>query len=55
VARGGVTTLPPSEQFRSDVFTITATARYGDVRRSVEAVVDRKDPAKPVLYAWRVR
>lgn len=51
----GVTTFPPSEQYRSDVFTITATASYGDVRRSVEAVVDRKEPAKPVLYAWRVR
>jgi hypothetical protein len=50
-----VTTLPPSEQYRSDVFTVTATATYGDVRRSVEAVVDRKEPGTPVLYAWRVR
>jgi len=51
----GVTTFPPSDQVHSDVFTVTATATYGDVRRSVEAVVDRKDPAKPALYAWRVR
>jgi general secretion pathway protein K len=51
----GVKTFPPSEQYRSDVFTVTATATYGDVRRSVEAVVDRKEPGTPVLYAWRVR
>jgi general secretion pathway protein K len=51
----GVTAIPPADQYRSDVFTVTATASYGDVRRSVEAVVDRKEPAKPVLYAWRVR
>ena len=51
----GVKTFPPSEQYRSDVFTVTATATYGDVRRSVEAVVDRKDPGTPVLYSWRVR
>lgn len=51
----GITTFPPSEQFRSDVFTITATASYGDVRRSIEAVVDRSEPATPELYAWRVR
>jgi general secretion pathway protein K len=51
----GVSTFPTSEQYRSDVFTVTATASYGDVRRSVEAVVDRKEPGKPVLYSWRVR
>jgi general secretion pathway protein K len=51
----GTPTFPPSEQYRSDVFTVTATASYGDVRRSVEAVVDRKAPATPVLYSWRVR
>jgi general secretion pathway protein K len=51
----GVLTTPPSDVYRSDVFTLTATASYGDVRRSIEAVVDRKKPAQPVLYAWRVR
>jgi general secretion pathway protein K len=50
-----VTTIPPSDVYRSDVFQVTATASYGDVRRSVEAVVDRKKPAEPVLYGWRVR
>jgi general secretion pathway protein K len=46
---------PSLEGLRSDVFRIEAQARYGDVRRVVEAVVDRKNPAQPVLLDWRVR
>jgi type II secretory pathway component PulK len=44
---------PPS--FHGDVFRVTAEARYGEVRRTVEAVVDRSDAEKPVYLAWRVR
>jgi general secretion pathway protein K len=47
--------FPSLEGLRSDVFRIEAQARYGDVRRVVEAVVDRKNPAQPVLLDWRVR
>jgi general secretion pathway protein K len=55
-ALGDTTTyFPELTGLRSDVFRIEAEARYGDVRRTVEAVVDRKDPAAPVLLDWRVR
>jgi len=46
--------FPSLDGLRSDVFRIEAQARYGDVRRVVEAV-DRKNPAQPVLVDWRVR
>ena len=44
---------PPS--FHADVFRVTAEARYGEVRRTVEAVVDRSDAEAPALLAWKVR
>lgn len=45
---------PPS--FHADVFRVTAEARYGEVRRTVEAVVDRKgDAGIPKVLAWKVR
>lgn len=50
----GVTTSPPF-RFKSDVFRIEATARYGDVTRTIETVVNRSDPGKPVTLAWNVR
>jgi hypothetical protein len=52
---GGPQTPTPPFAFKSDVFRIEARAEYGDVRRVVEAVVSRKDPAKPEILAWRVR
>jgi type II secretory pathway component PulK len=52
---GGPQTPTPAFAFKSDVFRIEARARYGDVRRVVEAVVSRKDPATPEYLAWRVR
>ncbi len=44
---------PPS--FTSDVFTVYAEARVGEVQRGVEAVIDRSDPAEPLLLSWLVR
>ena len=47
---------PPS--FHADVFRVTAEARYGEVRRTVEAVVDRSDRSDaevPTVLAWKVR
>jgi general secretion pathway protein K len=44
---------PPS--VRSQIFTVTAEAEVGDVRRTIEAVVDRTLPAEPRLLSWRVR
>lgn len=43
---------PPS--YESAVFTITAEARIGDVRRRIEAVIDRETGAQPLLLSWRV-
>jgi type II secretory pathway component PulK len=44
---------PPS--FTSDVLEVEATARVGDVRRTVEAAIDRSDPQAPLILSWRVR
>lgn len=52
---GGPQTPTPPFSFKSDVFTIVASAQYGDVRRVIEAVVSRKDPANPEFLAWSVR
>jgi len=44
----------PPPTYAASVFTITADARVGDVRRSIEAVVNRSvDP--PLMLSWRVR
>jgi general secretion pathway protein K len=45
----------PPLSFHADVFRVTAEARYGEVRRTVEAVVDRSDPLAPATLAWKVR
>ena len=45
----------PPPTFRSEVFVVTAEARVGEIRRSVEAVVDRSQADEPRLLAWRVR
>jgi general secretion pathway protein K len=45
----------PPPTFHSDVFRVTAEARYGEVRRTVEAVVDRSEAQDPAVLAWRVR
>ncbi|MDJ0788387.1 MAG: type II secretion system minor pseudopilin GspK [Myxococcota bacterium] len=50
---GGDVFPPPS--FQSDVFHVQATATYGDVRRRVEAVVDRSDVEDPRILAWNLR
>ena len=44
----------PPLTFHSNVFRVMAEARYGEVRRTVEAVVDRSGEA-PTLLAWKVR
>ena len=43
---------PPS--YESFVFTIVAEARVGEVTRSIEAVVDRKEAPTLRLLSWRV-
>jgi len=44
----------PPPTYQASVFTIVADAQVGDVRRSIEAVVNRNvDP--PLMLSWRVR
>lgn len=44
----------PAPTFVSTIFTIEAEARVGEIRRSVEAVIDR-DVTPPAPLSWRVR
>ena len=44
----------PPPAFQSSVFVVTAEARVGSVRRSIEAVLDRAQGAQPLLLSWRV-
>jgi type II secretory pathway component PulK len=44
----------PPPTFKTDVFTVVAEARVGQVRRSIEAVVDRSKPDNPLLLSWQV-
>ncbi|MCG8589932.1 MAG: type II secretion system minor pseudopilin GspK [Proteobacteria bacterium] len=41
--------------YSTDVFSIRAEAQVGDIRRRIEAVVDRSQPAEPRLLSWRLR
>jgi len=45
----------PPPTFRSEVFVARAAAQVGDVRRSVEAVLDRSQPPQMRLLSWRIR
>lgn len=47
------TAIFPPLSFRSEVFVVTAEARVGSVRRSIEAVLDRSEGANPLLLSWR--
>ena len=43
----------PAPSYSSDIFTVTAEARVGDVARRIEAVLDRTDGSAPRLLSWR--
>jgi general secretion pathway protein K len=45
----------PPPTYASNVFMIRAEAKVGEVRRTIEAVVDRTKPTEPQLLAWRVQ
>ena len=51
---GGESISPPMQD-RSDFFVVRAIARVVDVERSIEAVLDRSDPAAVQRLAWRAR
>jgi type II secretory pathway component PulK len=48
-------TVFPPPSFASHVFRVRADARVGEVRRSLEVVLDRQDPQEPLLLDWRMR
>jgi general secretion pathway protein K len=50
----GQETIFPPPAFVSDVFRVRAEATVGDLRRTVEAVIDRSEPSEPQRLAWRV-
>ncbi len=45
----------PPPTFRSQVFSVRAEARVGDVRRVVVAVIDRSEAESPQVLSWIVR
>jgi general secretion pathway protein K len=48
-----VNAIYPPPTYSTDVFTVLAEAQIGDLRRSVEAVIDRSQPGAPQLLSWR--
>ena len=45
----------PPPTFSTDVFLVEVEARLGDVTRTLDAVIDRGDPANLQLLSWRMR
>ncbi|MDH3213212.1 MAG: type II secretion system minor pseudopilin GspK [Myxococcales bacterium] len=48
-------TIYPPPTTASQVFTVRAEARIGDVRRTIETVLDLTQPEDPQLLSWVVR
>ncbi|MBW2315932.1 MAG: type II secretion system minor pseudopilin GspK [Deltaproteobacteria bacterium] len=48
-------TIYPPPTWSSEVFTVISQATVGEVTRTVEAVLDRTEPHKPVLLSWCMR
>ena len=48
-------TVFPPPTFSTAVFTVIARATVGEVTRTVEAVLDRREIASPVVVDWRTR
>jgi general secretion pathway protein K len=48
-------TIHPPLSYFSDTFTVRSEARVGEVRRTVETVIDRTTPSEPLLLSWKVR
>jgi len=49
------TTIFPAPTWSSDVFTVTAEARVGEIVRRLEVVLDRSEPSDVRRLAWRMR
>jgi general secretion pathway protein K len=51
----GLDQIYPLPTYTTEVFQVSAEASYGEVRRTVEAVIDRSDPTVPLVLSWRLR
>jgi hypothetical protein len=47
--------IVPAPAYASDVFVVEARASVAGITRTLEAVVDRTQPAESTLLAWRMR
>ena len=54
VSERGLSEIYPPAVYSASVFRVTAEASYGDVRRTVEAIIDRSEPTTPLILSWRV-
>lgn len=50
-----VNTIFPPLGFFSDTFEVRSQAQLGEVRRTVEAVIDRTTLTEPLVLSWKVR
>jgi general secretion pathway protein K len=55
VSERGLAGIYPPAQYTANVFQVSAEASYGDVRRRIEAVIDRSEATSPLILSWRVR
>lgn len=46
--------LYPPPTFKTDLFRVRAAARVGPVTRTLDAVLDRNDPNRALVLAWRM-
>jgi general secretion pathway protein K len=51
----GLAGIYPQPKYTANVFQVSAEASYGDVRRTIEAVIDRGQATSPLILSWRVR
>ncbi len=51
----GIDGVYPPDTYTSNVFHVSAEARYGDVRRTIDVVLDRSTATSPLILSWRVR
>lgn len=49
------TSIYPPLGYFSDTFSVRSEARFANVERTVEAVIDRSTPSEPVLLSWKMR
>ncbi len=55
VSERGLADIYPPAAYTANVFQVTAEASYGDVRRTIEAIIDRSEATTPLILSWRVR